>query len=709
MTIGPTAPHDEPSHDPTGDDEIGPTESAPLAADAEVSAALHAIAHAPPRRPRIAVSPGTSWGPSGRYIIGHRLGRGAMGTVYAATDAILRRTVALKILDGAVAAHDAAHHARMLREAQLAARMEHERIARVYDVGTHEGFAFVAMEYVPGGTLRQWMRDRELTVPQIVEIATQIAEGLAELHKKGVIHRDLKPENVMLTEHGGVKLVDFGLARNAFVPAEETRMLGRFEMPDGANASVGAPAGTPGYMAPEQITDESSDLRVDIFSLGAIIHELVTGKRLFSEPTALAIMAATLQGAPQLCHESWTRVPPRLRMYATRMLAKDPGERFANGSSALVALRELVEDMSPSPVPLPVATSHVTGTKLTPLARYRRPRGWRVAAKCVALTSTIAVSAILADVPTDRPEPIRLLPTPPEMILINVGTIEVGRDHEEIVRECRAVGAGCDLKQMLREVPRGKTRIAPFFLDKDEVTNEEFVHTLERHMDSLELVADPSAHHRRVARRDPTTGETDTLLRLSLNGGEIEYSQRRFQVRTGRARMPITSVSLFGASFYCQARGKRLPTEDEWEAAARGRGDRLYPWGNEFPRCGQVVLENDGMVGMLGTCPPKRTIDAHAVGSSAQDITPEGVRDLGGNVSEWTSSRFVDRGSNIESDYQLDHMLGERQASRVVRGGSWAESLMARTSARSYAPAIFMSRFLGFRCASSAEDIGPRR
>src|SRR5689334_14870781 len=166
---------------------------------------LREIAHAPPRQPRTIVEAGARWGPGGRFVIEKRLGRGGMGTVYAATDTILGRVIALKVLDDAGAGQDPALQARLLREAQLGARMEHERIARVYDVGMHEGKTFVAMEHVPGGTLRQWMREREVPVPQIVDIATQIAEGLAELHAKGVIHRDLKPENVMLTAQGGVK------------------------------------------------------------------------------------------------------------------------------------------------------------------------------------------------------------------------------------------------------------------------------------------------------------------------------------------------------------------------------------------------------------------------------------------------------------------------------------------------------------------------
>src|SRR5262249_41388407 len=157
--------------------------------------------------------------------------------------------VALKILDAVDANQHAAHYAQLLREAQLAALVEHERIARVYDVGQHDGFAFVAMEYVPGGTLRQRM-GREVPLPQILDIATQIAEGLAELHSKGVIHRDLKPENVMLTAQGGIKLLDFGLARYSVVTTDSSGGPPRVTNLDGV--SVAAASGTPGYMAPEQ-------------------------------------------------------------------------------------------------------------------------------------------------------------------------------------------------------------------------------------------------------------------------------------------------------------------------------------------------------------------------------------------------------------------------------------------------------------------------
>ena len=136
------------------------TTSAPSDDDSEVEEVLREIAHSPPRRPPSTAAPGTRWGTGGRYVIDRKLGRGGMGTVYAASDTVLGRAVALKVLDAADADEGATHHTLMLREARLAARVEHDRIARVYDVGAHEGFDFVAMEYVRGVTLRQRAKER---------------------------------------------------------------------------------------------------------------------------------------------------------------------------------------------------------------------------------------------------------------------------------------------------------------------------------------------------------------------------------------------------------------------------------------------------------------------------------------------------------------------------------------------------------------------
>jgi len=384
----------------------------------DVSAVLRAVAHAPPRRPRSAVAPGTRWSQSGRYIIDRQLGRGGMGTVYAATDTVLGRVVALKILDVAGSDQDSAHYARLLREAQLAARVEHERVARVYDVGAHEGFAFVVMEYVPGGTLRQWMTGRHVPLSQVVDIATQIAEGLAELHARGVIHRDLKPENVMLTAQGGIKLLDFGLARYTVVPAEASGAPARTANFDGASAA--AVSGTPGYMAPEQCTGQPIDARVDIFALGVILYELVTGERLFHGETTGSILTATLEAAPVFRDDAWACVPGCLRDHTARMLARDPEARFADGSHVLAALRDLAV-ARPRRLPVPVAAARALGNALLQRARSLLPAERTrpgSAAKLLVGAAAVAIVVLLGVVKRCHAPPA--LP-PPGMIRIDVG------------------------------------------------------------------------------------------------------------------------------------------------------------------------------------------------------------------------------------------------------------------------------------------------
>jgi formylglycine-generating enzyme required for sulfatase activity len=695
-----------------------------------VADGLRAIAHAPSRQPRTTLEPGTPWGPGGRYIIDRRLGRGGMGTVYAATDAPLKRIVALKVLDAAGPGGDADRHARLLREAQLAARMEHERIARIYDVGTHDGFAFVAMEYVPGGTLRDWMRDRELPVPQILDIATQIAEGLAELHAKHVIHRDLKPENVMLTEHGGIKLLDFGLARNAVAGIDE--ISGHVWSCGSESVSISvATAGTPGYMAPEQCAGQPLDERVDVFSLGVVIHELVTGKRLFQGANAVAIMIATLDGAPMLRDPAWLRVPERLRDHTAKMLASDPRARFDNGSRVLAALRELTGEMLRYRSLLPPAVSQTIGHSVAQRAlawvqsdHGRAPVRRRHVLIALATTACAlfvyawtrhvphAPSAALADAARSsvRPGSRRPALPPSGMALIDVGTVRLGHDLDELLDECGVLPI-CNLEKMKREVPSVEVMVPPFYLDRNEVTNESFARFLDLQTSTLLVVEDGNDHYPRFV-KSTRGSERELLFDLyagfpvseNLRNSGIEYtSQRRFRVRRDFERLPTINVSWYGASLFCESQGKRLPTEDEWEAAARGKEGRRYPWGNGDPSCNDVVIKNDGSVWMSGVCSVGLSDHPRLrdVGTSVQDVTPQGVHDLGGNVSEWTASPYSD-GNGAAS---LTAPAGEP---RVYRGGSWEHSWMVRIAGRNYAVPHTIATNIGFRCALSV-NAQPKR
>lgn len=670
-----------------------------LGLNSEEDAMLRAVAHAPPRRVSHGVVPGMRWGDGGRYIIERRLGHGGMGTVYAATDSVLGRVVALKVLDSAPG-QDASQRNQLLREAQLAARVEHERIARVYDVGTHDGLAFVAMEYIAGGTLRQWMTGRRATLPEVLDVAIQIAEGLAELHRNGVVHRDLKPENVGMTKQGSVKLLDFGLARYSVRPADDIGLPGRSSLIEGV--SIAAASGTPGYMAPEQYEGLPIDARVDVFAFGVILHELITGERLFPGTTMGAIMNATLAWTPVLRGEAWDVLPSAVREAIARMLARAPADRFADGAAALDALHHIrvlssADDALSTRRNLPAAIAQNIGRAMTEPAIARPGRlSSRLAARGVQVGCVAAAVGVFFMV---KGHGHHVPPAPAEdMALIDVGELDVGHNAAEIVAECHALPGACDVPWMMQETPPARVTVSPFYLDRTEVTNEQFADFLNTMGYTLAVADDEDRHYPRFVHRNKAVATSEVkaavLYDLSPMYGRIEHvmPEDKYRARPGFEHMPVVNVSWYGAAQYCAHRGDRLPTEDEWEAAARGRESRRYPWGDAAVKCGEVALPADGKVAMAAGCAAKASLAP--VGTAPQDVTPEGVHDLGGNVSEWTSSLYVldGRGARPMTTPSDD-------APRVVRGGSWGESYMAHTSARTrFAPSVMYGN-IGFRCA----------
>jgi formylglycine-generating enzyme required for sulfatase activity len=300
------------------------------------------------------------------------------------------------------------------------------------------------------------------------------------------------------------------------------------------------------------------------------------------------------------------------------------------------------------------------------------------------------------------------LPPPPGMIRVAGGTLDVGRSQDEVDRECREIGSGCQKEQLDREVPRLTVTVSPFFLDQREVTNEQFAALLNASRGLLTVRDDDDYHYPRFVRFNEGMGKDEVLISVNEKPAGIEYvgaaegRQREFRARAGHEKLPVALVSWYGAAWYCEAQGKRLPAEDEWEAAARGRQDRRFPWGAELPRCGEVVIPNDREIPMTGDCPVGEAVAVRPVASAAQDVTPDGIRDLAGNISEWTSSRYVP-GRRSGAD------AAGGDAPRVIRGGSWAESVRARTSGRGSLPPSIMGQNVGFRCALNAKDSPPQR
>ncbi|MCK6549111.1 protein kinase [Myxococcota bacterium] len=278
------------------------------------------------------LSSGTS---VGRYVILDQLGEGAMGQVYRAWDNALDRVVALKMLLPMRADSPPAKK-RFLREARLAARINHPSIAHVYDVGEHEESPFIAMEFVPGRQLRALM-DQPLTPQRIVSFARQILDGLSEAHRQGVVHRDLKPENIMISGRDQVKILDFGLAKPVF---DDTSEVG--------DLSTTGLTGTPRYMAPEQIQGHGVDARTDLYALGCVLYELCTGKPAHQGSTlGELLMAVVHKPAPELTPDL---APRALALAIKRALEKRPADRFADAQSMLDALVDLdASDEGPAP------------------------------------------------------------------------------------------------------------------------------------------------------------------------------------------------------------------------------------------------------------------------------------------------------------------------------------------------------------------------
>jgi serine/threonine-protein kinase len=639
---------------------------------------LRGVAHAPPRQPPVEPSSGSRWGDQGRFVIERRIGKGGMGMVYLATDSLLGRQVALKVLDAGEQPESEARRKRLLREARVVAGVEHERIARVYDVGEHDDTTFVAMEYVRGVDLRAWMQHAR-DPQQIFDVVVQIAEGLAVLHRAGVVHRDLKPENVMLPETGGVKLLDFGLAGQL---EQRSTQAGSAT----ALATVSAFQGTPGYIAPEQYGGGRADSRADVFALGVIIFELVVGERPFGAGRE------ALRATPPRCDgDVWARHHRGLGTVTARMLAIDRDARFVDGAEVWEALKGLD------------ARARASGRG----PRRRRRWRWRAGLAVIGLVVVPVIALLVAGDagPGHARDPD---PPPADMALIAEGELDVGQSLDAVAEQCKRIGPKCtgapndteagqavqNLRRVLGyQVPRTRVQVAPFYLDIHEVTNREMVGVLNGATSSLTVEADDTTHQPRYVRFQTGAGPTDPfLLDLDPASGGIEATpDQRFRVREGRGQWPVVQATWSGAEFYCKAQGKRLPTENEWEAAARGHEDREYPWGAEPPRCHGVVIPNDAYLpvpGCLATAEPADVMTA------PQDVTPQGVHDLGGNVSEWVSTVFDEGGRDHEGS-------GGPTSPRVIRGGSWAYSFPVHTSARNKRPGNTSQKNVGFRCATN--------
>ena len=602
----------------------------------------------------------------GRYQLLEELGRGAMGVVYKGHDPSIDRPVALKLLAGEPGLQEPEREQRrkrFLREARAAGRLTHPSIVTIYDVGEDQDQAFLVMEYVEGEPLDRILRRvRALPLSRVLDIADQVAGALDYAHAHGIIHRDVKPANILLSPDDRVKVTDFGIARLA----------------DGELTLTQHTPGTPSYMAPEQVAGHPADGRSDLFALGALLYELLTGARAFPGENLATIVHRIVNEEPRPLAEVAPGLPLGLEPCLKRAMAKDPTQRYPRAVDLARDLRRAasapaeavgVRTAPSGPAPAPP-------TLRLPARPARRRRGWLMAGGA-ALAVFVIFLALLgrathppiparASAPaapagrqepqrkTDdaresvRPAPVRPRPEPERaqppaikarrnpdgapMVEIPGGTFLMGDTHGD-----------------RNEHPVQRVTLAPFRIDQTEVTNAEFAR----------------------------------FLRGSKEGKILDEGSRRADAR--KPTYPVVNVPWGVAVKYCQWVGKRLPTEAEWEFAARGTDGRSYPWGNTWEGTRARSAEDGHDRGPA------------AVGSYPTGASPFDVLDMAGNVWEWVNSTYA-KYPYLATDGR-EQLRPDRP--HVIRGGSWYQSPWdLRTTKRDFAEPGHHSPYIGFRCAA---------
>jgi eukaryotic-like serine/threonine-protein kinase len=336
----------------------------------------------------------------GRYRLVRVIGRGGMGVVYLARDEKLERDVALKVLP-VDALGDERRRRRFLREARIAAKVVDPFIATVFDAGEEGERVFLAMEYVEGRTLRAELRERgKLAIVDAVRIASDIARALVTAHEAGVIHRDVKPDNVMLATDGGVKVLDFGVAKahddERPATAEESSLATR----------AGTLVGTPAYMSPEQAKGTIVDARSDLFSLGVVLYELVVGSRPFDGKTPLDVLIAIDRDEPAPLSRARSEAPRWLDVLVRRCLAKDPAQRPANVREVLDALEAGATARRPAPSKILTAVaglSAITAAVVWMASARVEPHGTRPATPIASIVASAAASVVASSSASSGP------------------------------------------------------------------------------------------------------------------------------------------------------------------------------------------------------------------------------------------------------------------------------------------------------------------
>ncbi|MEW5938155.1 MAG: SUMF1/EgtB/PvdO family nonheme iron enzyme [Chloroflexota bacterium] len=639
----------------------------------------------------------------GRYHILEQLGEGGMATVYRAHDMRLERDVAVKVIraDQFGSAHLAPMLKRFEREAKSLAKLSHPNILKVLDYGEHDGAPFLVMEFLPGGTLKERLGGKSLPWQESIRLLLPIAQALAYAHSENIVHRDIKPSNILITQSGEPMLSDFGIAK--ILEGEKTSEL----------TATGSGIGTPEYMAPEQAMGKT-DARVDIYALGVVLYQMITGHVPFRADTPMAVLLKKSTEALPRPAQYIHGLPGEVENVLVKALAREPENRYQSTRDFVTALQNLLEG---KPVPAakipaaPVASAGATLVEAPPVtaqpsASRANNRMWIGAAGAIILlliciVGGIALASTLtsdgpanpeptrppetaapltestpdaAQTPTLLPSAIPTLPSPtalPPTEDPNVNPKDGASLAEVPAGEFLMGSDSFEPYFWGAEAPKHPVYLDAFWIYRTEVTNAMF-----------RACVDAGACPRPEELSSRTHGDYFTSPRYD------DY--------------PVIHVAYEAALSYCIWVGARLPTEAEWEKAARGTDGRLFPWGNEG------IANNLANFCDIG-CPNTESKeiesgfddgyrDVAPVGSFPLGASPYGALDMAGNVLEWVSDWYSASYYAI-SPYQ--NPTGPASGNRhPIRGGSWYSGREGlRPAARASLSPTSSYDTLGFRCA----------
>ncbi|HNE68714.1 MAG TPA: bifunctional serine/threonine-protein kinase/formylglycine-generating enzyme family protein [Anaerolineales bacterium] len=564
-----------------------------------------------------------------RYNIIDLLGQGGMATVYRAYDTRLEREVALKVIRHEAFPPDVLQNElkRFEREAKSLARLSHPNIVKVLDYGEYEGSPFLVMEYLPGGTLKQKIGS-PIAWQDAMHLLLPVARGVEYAHNREIIHRDIKPSNILLAENETPTLSDFGIAK---LFQNEGTLL----------TASGMAMGTPEYMAPEQWTGKTVP-QSDMYALGVVLYEMVTGRRPYTADTPGGVFMMQVTEPVLFPRDIVPHLPEAVEQFLLKALSREPSNRHAS-MTEFIRDMELLLSNAETKVPInrmetlkgSPGQSSVRKDASSP-SRKLVPFNWKAATLGgVILLAVVVAAAVVLMKKKSTPLAAEITDSKNAvMVLVPEGDFVMGSDNGDE-----------------DERPVHTVYLDEFYIDKYEVTNLDY----------------------RVCVVDGVCKPPQDMT----NYNNPEYENH-----------PVVYVDWEMARTYCDWRDAQLPTEAQWEKAARGMDARTYPWG-EGIACSQANY--------LSCIEDTQPFDSYA-GS----LSPYGAYNMAGNVWEWVADWYSPAYDVSETDNPVGAESGER---RVLRGGGWNQhEYLLRTSARlGVVPTdVFLS--FGFRCASDVNQ-----